>query len=228
MDKNPADIAKKIKLKALSNLVAKLNAGDSLSTQDLKVLDELQREYGEGGKKEPSFDNRMEAVRELKRRGYKIGKQKYYNDCSRGICRVESDGSVLESSLNKYVKHPRSGMKRLDKIQEEEASKAKTAAEIEKLQEQVAKLRFERKILEGKYISREDFEVELAAVVGQIQTGLLHTLEMRVPDWVALVGGDTGRVKDLLDAAKRAIDDRFNDLAKIDRFKVVFEPAQSD
>ena len=228
-DINPIEIAGQLKLKALSNLVARMNAGENLSPADLKVLTELEREFGEKKElPEPSFDNRMEAVRELKRRGYKIGKQKFYNNCSHGLCKVEADGTVLESSLEKYIKHPRSGLKRLDKIREEEAGKEKTKAEIEKLQEQVAKLRFERGVMEGRYISREDFEIELASVIGQVQTGLHHMLEMRVPDWVALVSGDTGKIKDLLDAAKRALDDRLNDFAKIDRFKVVFESAHSD
>ena len=227
MDINPADIAKKLKIKALSNLIAKMNAGDNLSTQDLKVLDELEREFGEKKESAPSFDTRMEALKELKHQGFKIGKSKLYKDCSMGLCKIEKDGTILESSLNKYIKHPRSGLKRLDKIQEEEAGKAKTTAEIEKLQEQVAKLRFERGIMEGRYISREDFEIELASVIGQVQTGLHHMLEMRVPDWVVLVAGEPAKGKDLLDATKRALDDRFNDFAKIDRFKVVFESAES-
>ena len=166
-----------------------------------------------------------EALKELKGRGYKIGKSKFYDDCSHGLCKLEADGSILEGSLNKYVKHPRANLKRLDKIREEEQAQDKTRAEIDKLKEQVAKLRLERGVLEGRYISREDFEMELASVVGQVQTGLHHMLEMRVADWVVLVSGDPDKGKDLLDALKRALDKRFNDLAKIDRFKVVFESA---
>ena len=47
--------------------------------------------------------NRTAACQELKARGFKVAKTKFYNDCSAGLCRVEPDGSILESSLFEYV-----------------------------------------------------------------------------------------------------------------------------
>lgn len=50
------------------------------------------------------LNSRKVALDELKHRGYKIEKSKFYKDCSLGLCKVEQNGSVLESSLDEYIK----------------------------------------------------------------------------------------------------------------------------
>lgn len=58
--------------------------------------------------------NRTKACQELKHRGFKIGKTKFYKDCHAGLCRVEPDGSILESALNDYINNPLARLKKLD------------------------------------------------------------------------------------------------------------------
>ena len=67
--------------------------------------------------------NRKEAHKELQHRGYKIGKSKFYKDCSIGLCRLEADGSILESSLDEYIKNPIARVRRLGEVYEKRKAK---------------------------------------------------------------------------------------------------------
>ena len=69
------------------------------------------------------YRNRIAAFRELKHRGYKISKTKFYDDCSIGLCKMEPDGTILDISLNEYVNNPIAKIKYLDQIEEEKKFK---------------------------------------------------------------------------------------------------------
>lgn len=62
------------------------------------------------------FKNRKSAHQELQHRGYKIGQSKFYLDCQRGLCRIEPDGSILESALDAYIANPLARLKRLGQL----------------------------------------------------------------------------------------------------------------
>ena len=222
------ELAKQVKLKTLSNLIKKAKAEESLSPADLKVLTELQAEFSEKSEPEPTYENRAEALKELKSQGYKIGKSKFYKDCSDGICKIEPDGQITESSLKRYTKHPRANLKRLDKITEEETGKEKTKAEIEKLHEQIAKLRLEREVMEAKYISREDFELEVASRCVAFKTGIEYMIESQSADWILSVFGqyDSERTRLLREAVLGGFEEQFNQFARMDRFEIEFQKTE--
>jgi hypothetical protein len=232
MADNLADLIKQSNAADLQVLLAakedaKRRVTDNPSAANLSALKkakDILEQYLDGqNERETAYKNRASALRELQRRGYKLAKSKFYKDCDNGLCKRAPGGSIPESALERYIKHPRAGLKRLDRISEEKVAKEKTQAEIDKLKTQVSLLQHDLAIKEGKYVSREDAEMELAAVIGQVQNSLHHMLEIRTSDWVELVGGDSAKTKDLLAASRRDLDKRFNDLAKIDNFRVLFK-----
>lgn len=215
-------IIKKLKLKTLAGLLKKAKANETLSPTDLKMLKELEQEFGGGQKEEEVFESRAEALKELKAQGYKVGKSKFYQDCGHGICKVEKDGSITTGSLNKYIKHPRANLKRLDKIREEEISKEKTNAEIEKLRTQVEILKHDLAVKTSKYISREDFEMELCSRWVAHKTAIDYMIESRAAEWVLSAFGAYNQeyARLLRECVQADFDDNFNQFARMEQFEV--------
>ena len=106
----------------------------------------------------PSFPNRRSVLFHLQNAGYQISKSKLYGDFKKGIIRKEKDKTVLESEVRAYI--IAGNLKRVDGSLEDlsDLQTQKNKEEVKKLQEQVAKLKFEREREEGKYILRKDFE----------------------------------------------------------------------
>lgn len=180
------------------------------------------------------FKNRMQAFRELKRLGYKIEKSKFYGHCSKpgesnGICRVEKNGTVTETSLRRYVKHPGSQLESTgdgEGAVVAEEQRAKLRMENERLEMQNQKLRMEIATMEGRYIERDQVYLELAARAAVFENGLRHWWNMNAAKLVELAVGDPENARDLiLNAGLRGMDSQVNEYARADTFKVIFRKA---
>ena len=170
------------------------------------------------------FKNRLEAHEYLQRRGYKVGKSKFYQDCKDGKCQLESDGSITLSSLESYIRREGLVQPDLDKHAEEaeELSRTKLYKEIEKLDWENKRRQLEYEKEMGKYIPRSDFEAELASRVAAHEARLRNLIREKALEWIWIVNGDPKRVQDLIDAANESLNDLFNDMARMDQFQVVF------
>ena len=96
-----------------------------------------------------TYKNRITAVMELRHRGYKIGKSKFYKDCSHGLCRVESDGTITDQSLGEYIQNPLANMKRLDQLEEDKKFKLQRVNRLVKTQEAARILNCDEEIVIG-------------------------------------------------------------------------------
>lgn len=196
------------------------------SKANLEALEKASRMLAEkvGDDKELSFANRREALSHLRQHGYKISTGKLYQDCKAGMLRIQTDGSVLESDLNRYIKRA-SLVKPADikeKVEVSELEFKRRQKEIEKLDEQIADLRLKREVAEGKYIPREDFEMELAARAAILEAGLRYMFQSKISEWVMVVSGDTGRISGLLELINRQLDTQLNEFASMKQFQVIF------
>lgn len=189
-------------------------------------LSELWRRYLS---REEYLKNRLEAVQWLRDQGYKVGKSKLYNDASSGKLKVCNDGSIRVSDLEDYAR--RQGLEPLEQATEpdedtEDLQREKIKEELRKLQLQNERQEFERQKEMGKYIPRENLELELASRAGVLDSGLRTAIKTHARDWVHLVGGQADRVPDLVEAMLDVLDQKLNEYARMDRFEVIFEDEQ--
>jgi len=179
----------------------------------------------------PRFKNRVEVAEYLQNQGYKVKKSKVYNDVKAGILRVNSDGTVSISQVDKYINHPKSGLLKikqddtgglLPSPELEDLQRKKVMAEIRKLEESARKMEFEREKAEGRHISRDLLDMELASRAAVFEAGIKHIVTRKSIEWIRKVNGTSGMADDFIDMVLNDIDDLFNDIASADRFTVEF------
>lgn len=170
----------------------------------------------------PAFENRRTVLHHLVKAGYKISRAKLYRDFKRGLIRMEADGSVLEAEARNYALN---NLSKIDGSLENPADiqALKNQKEVEKLDEQIAKLRFDREKEQGKYILRDEFESELAARAVVLDTGFRHKFNIKAREWIALVGGKPEKAAEFLQALNDALDEQLTSYAATRTFQVMFE-----
>ena len=169
--------------------------------------------------------SRLAAVGWLQRQGYKVNKTKLYSDCKKGLLRVQDDGSILVRDLVEYISRANLNQlsnetrptQELDELSLQERS---SKAEREYWQSRREKLRYEREI--GRYIPREDVELELASRAALFERILRRRIRERAIDWIELVGGDTKKNQELIADMFKELDAALNEYANTDHFQVLF------
>jgi len=173
----------------------------------------------------PSFESLLQVMEHLKQAGFRISKSKLYRDRDKGLIRVQKDGSVLESEVRAYAGNC------LDRIagQIEDMSdiqSRKALKDVELREEQILKIRLAREVEQGKYLLRRDFEAELASRAVILDSGLRHMVQMKVGEWVAMVGGKPAMVPDFIQNINRELDSLMNGFATLESFQVVFQKGE--
>ena len=181
---------------------------------------------GEASAPEPSFVSLHAVVDHLKGAGYRISKSKLYRDKDKGTIRVNPDGTVLETEVRAYAAT-------LDRIHADigdltDIHAVKTKRDVELREEQIKKLRFQREVEEGKYLPRKDFESELASRAVVLDSGLRHMVQMKAAEWVALSGGKTEKIPELIRAINIEMDRVMNSYATIETYHVMFSSEDTE
>lgn len=176
------------------------------------------------------FKNRREVAKWLQGNGYKIKKSKIYKDAAAGLLRIESDGSVTIESVRRYIDHPEAGIKEHmetveagDSVEVKEWHRRAARAKAKKTELEAKKLQFEMEKDQGRWIAREDLEMEMAARAAILDQGLRSLVRIRAEDWIQVVGGDTSRAGELKAAVNEALDQLMNAFCSTDTFQVMFE-----
>lgn len=168
------------------------------------------------------FPSLLAACEYLIRKGYKVSESKIYRDKDAGKIEMESDGKkVSKGAVWDYAEEhlEKTGVNSGDL---KDIQSKKEYASLALKEEQVKKVRFQRLKEEGKYILKSDFEKELASRAVVLDSGFRHLFNMRVSEWVALVGGQPDKAPDLLAALNDGIDDQLRTYASTKIFHVVF------
>jgi hypothetical protein len=183
------------------------------------------------------FKNRLEALEYLQQQGYKIKKSKLYQDVKAGILRVNPDGTVSLSQIQKYLDDPRSGLMRLltnasgalhPSETMEDLQREKLIYETNIQKEKLKKMEFDREREEGKHMPREELEMAFASRAAMFEAGLKHCISRHATKWATLIGGSTTRVDELIDQMHQDMDGMLDDLASIDRLTIEFVASEID
>jgi len=163
----------------------------------------------------PSFKSRRAVLLHLNQSGYKVSRGKLYGDFKKKLIRMESDGTVLEIEVRNYaVNHLTDNSNDMQALKNEK--------EVEKLDEQIAKLRFEREKEEGKYILKKEFEAELAARAAVFDSGFRHLFNVRAREWITLLSGNPEKAPDFIQELNQALDDQLTTYASTRVYQVMF------
>ena len=95
----------------------------------------------------------------------------------------------------------------------------KNEKEVERLEEQISKLRREREIIEGRYLERDVVEMELAGKCAVLEAGLRHLFHTRMVDWIEAAAAHG--LPAALDTAQQDLNAQFNEFASLDDFEVL-------
>jgi hypothetical protein len=166
------------------------------------------------------FSSLREVVRHLQQTGYKVSQSKISRDKIKNLIKVNSDGTVPETEVRAYTATLTRVEGNIDDLNDIHAKK--TSREVDRLDEQIAKLKFERKKEEGKYIPKADFEAELAARAAVFDTGFRHAFNIHAREWIALVGGKPEKSADFLQSLNKILDEQLNNYATTKIFQVIF------
>lgn len=169
----------------------------------------------------PVFESLLTVCEHLKSCGYRISKSKLYRDRDKGMIRTLPDGRVQETEVRAYA----STLERIggDIGDLTDIHARKASKEIERLEEQIAKLRFEREKEEGRYIPRKDFEAELAARAVVFEAGFRHLFNAKAREWIAMVSGRIEKSAELLRDLNMSLDEQLTKFSSVRTFQVMFE-----
>lgn len=166
------------------------------------------------------FVNRLEVLKHLKQRGFKIGKTKLYEDAQAGRLRVQSDGSVKLSDVELYEKAYLSEKK---SGAEDCLARRKMELEVQRLENQVREQDLDYQKSIGKLIEKDDVEMELASRAAVLEAGLKNMIYVNASDWVHLVGGRPEKVLELAERMVEIVDGLLNEYAQVKTFQVLFD-----
>jgi len=169
-----------------------------------------------------TFPNRLAVTEYLKANGWKISKSTLYNKSGKAKLLPRDDGLFYLKDVNKYA---RDFLKRQDtgqRPQEEQdgLQRKKTGLEIEKLEEEVARSRHKREVEEGKYIPRDQLELELASRAAVLDAGLTHLFQSQAGELIEISGGDPRKTAEVVHHLVEAKDRFLNQYAAAIDFTV--------
>jgi len=179
---------------------------------------------GEGGKAPEEFRNLLEVLDYLKGEGWKTSKTALYEHKRKGLIRPDRDGGRYSlRAVQRYAYDHLVLEKTHVRKQEDDLRRRRIKAEIAKIEEQAKRERLRREIEEGKYVPREDFELELAARAAVLDTMRRTNIRTRAAERVALVGGDPARIPDLIAFDLEVHNEEMNAFANTKEFRVLLK-----
>ena len=166
--------------------------------------------------------NLRQVAAHLLDQGWQVSQSTVYKHGREGRIRPTADGTYPLRDVERYAT--------VHLVRKETAEKAgstalqdeKTQAEVDRLKEQALHARIKRLALEGKYLPREQVELELAGRAATLAAGLSFFAQARAGEIVELVGGDPARTGDLVRELTAAFDELLNEYATTKGFEVSF------
>jgi hypothetical protein len=164
--------------------------------------------------------NTLEVAKYLRRAGWKIGRQKVYDDVKmrklpNGPCSVdEADKYALREKLPRLVDVDTGELSRVARQQAETDLKLSNK-KLEKLEFELAKER-------GQYLPRDQFGQELSARMVVIKHGLDHLAQSRAAELLEV--GKTAGPQAMADALRESFAEMLNDYANRETFQVIVLP----
>jgi len=181
--------------------------------------DRLQERYTP---EQRTFSNRLQVTKYLQEEGWQVSKSTVYNRIGKAKLLPREDGLFHLKDVKKYAK---TFLKRREtgqtlRTEQDELQRRKAKLEVDKLEEDLARMQRKREIEEGLYIPTEQLELEMAARAGVLDAGLAHFFQSEAGGWINLVGGDQRKLPELIGALIDAKDRFMNQYARAKEFVV--------
>jgi hypothetical protein len=212
----------------LRNALVKVKEGKILSAKEVELIEEAEAEAEVGGQRsevgsKETFKNLREVIAYLHGQGWKVSQSTLYKHQGEGKIKSEPDGTYVLKSILRYAKAYLTTREAKRKLDDEELQRKKTLAEINRIVELGKLARIKRMTEEGKYIIREQFELEVAARAAALEAALLFVVQSRVGNWIRIVAGDFHKTQDLINDVQEAVNDALNEFASEKEFHVLFD-----
>lgn len=162
--------------------------------------------------------------------GWRVTKTSLYRHQKEGKILPRSDGAYELRAVDKYA---RAWLKQLStgqRINErmDELQRRKIEMELQNLSLEVKRKEFGMAREMGRYIPREDMEMELAGRAGIINAGLKHWVQSRAAEWIRAVDGNHKKVGELINLMNRDLDDHINAYAAPIEYQIVFDAEEKE
>ncbi len=181
------------------------------------------------------YKNRGVLIAELAKEGLVIKKTKLYTDCKRppseGGLLVEADGTVRRSSLETWLAHPQGGGKicehrgLIDKAAKEDIDKIlseKLLLEVSILRSKEARERLACEVEQGKWLPRDDFQMELAGRAGVLDVMLGYWINTSAGELIDMVGGDQSKRSEFIEEQIDRKNKALAEFCSVDTYQVMF------
>ncbi len=224
---------------------AKRRVMDNPSPAALAALDRATRmlndflsakEQGDGqdpeepaAKETPFTDtkNAAEVLRWLQDNGYQKEKTQFYDDIREGRLRKNGQGVFTFRLVKKFARTiPRSATGKSDAEGRLDISYQKQEEEVAKLRINNEREKFKFDLERGKYVDRNQLDLELAARLVVLETGLRRLAADKAPAYIHIASGDQARAEELAHAMTADFAGLLNSYATTRTFHVLILPDQ--
>ena len=176
------------------------------SALDGFINDLWEEHFNEGG---ATLPNILAVVTHLKSQGWKIEKSAAYKHRKEGKIRPQKNGAFRIVDVEKYAF---ANLKRLDGAKADpldavRGEKARAEADIVVYEARIKKIKAEAS--EGKYISREIFEEELAVQAQAFRNAIQTYVHSQAEEITNLISGDVSKIPDLIRLMVDRADEHF-------------------
>jgi hypothetical protein len=166
----------------------------------------------------------------LRGAGWRATKTSVYRHQREGKLRPAADGSYPVRAVERYaqawLKRQETG-KRLQEDQDE-LQRRKLTLEIKNQEIELERKRFAHERELGRYIPREEFDLELAGRAGILYLGVKRWLQSRAAEWIAIAGGCSDRTAELSAALLAGWEEHINTYAAPREYAVELEEGDNE
>ena len=194
------------------------------SEANLKAFDKASKMLAVclAGEAEPSFENRSEVLKYLKRLGYKISQGKLYQDVKNGLLKIESDGSVLESQVKSYIS--KIGLVKPHQVEYDIEStrmiRSKQEQELKMLSAKLEETTLKLDVMKKNLLDRNQVETEQAIKAGALMAGMNHAFRSIARDLIRLAGGNLEHTQAVINLLISKTEDLFDEFARMDEIEI--------
>ena len=179
------------------------------------------------------FKNIRAVAAWLKKDGWAIGQTQLYTHNKEGKLRPDlPEGGFSLHAVQKYAATHLTKAKTRLKLKDEDLQRRKVLSEIERNEEDTKRARVKRLAEEGRYVLMEEMWRILASRVVTMDTMRRASIMTHASEVVALVGGDSGRIPDLIAFELKQHEEEMNVFSSTDEFSALLpanvEPDERD
>ncbi|NOX35319.1 MAG: hypothetical protein GXP56_16585 [Deltaproteobacteria bacterium] len=182
---------------------------------------EIEQKYFSSQENVPCFPSLLAAMEHLDKAGYKISKSKIYRDKDKNFIKVNADGSIPEVEIRAYAGTLERKIGKIDDLND--IHNRKTSKEIERLDEQIAKLRFEREKDQGRYVPKAEVDQKIISTLIILDVSFRQIMDMNMSDICHILGGDVKKLNSAKDYVDDLLYEMMNKLARTDSFSIKIE-----